>query len=183
MPVIFLETGKLFPETLAYRDALVARLGLTDVRSVAAERGDARLRRSGRHAVALRSEPLLLGAQGRAAGRGAPGVRGVDHRPQAVPGRQAHQLALVESGDDGRTKVNPLAFWGEAELSAYFAAHDLPRHPLEARGYRSIGCVGLHPSGASPARTRARAAGPGSDKTECGIHDRSAVVDARGAGI
>ena len=35
VPVIFLDTGRHFPETLAYRDRLVARLGLRDVRSVA----------------------------------------------------------------------------------------------------------------------------------------------------
>lgn len=38
-------------------------------------------------------------------------------------------------------KLNPLADWDKAALDGYFAAHDLPRHPLEAEGYLSIGCA------------------------------------------
>jgi phosphoadenosine phosphosulfate reductase len=182
VPVIFLDTGKLFAETLAYRDALVARLGLTDVRSVppnaatlASVDPDGTLWRSDPSLCcwARKVEPLdeaLLGFEAWITGR------------KRFQGGKRTELALVESGDDGRTKVNPLAFYGEAELGAYFAAHDLPRHPLEARGYRSIGCaVCTRP--VKPGESARAGRWSGSDKTECGIHDRSATVDARGAGI
>ena len=97
-------------------------------------------------------------------------------------GGKRTELALVESGHDGRTKVNPLAFYGEAELGAYFAAHDLPRASAGGARLSLDRLRGLHPPG--EARRNARAGRwSGSDKTECGIHDRSATVDARGAGI
>ena len=97
-------------------------------------------------------------------------------------GGKRSDLALVESGDDGRTKINPLAFFGQAELDAYFAQNTLPRHPLEAKGYRSIGCaVCTRPT--RPGEDPRAGRWSGTNKTECGIHDRSAVVDARGAGI
>ncbi len=182
VPVIFLETGKLFPETLAYRDALVASLGLTDVRSIAPN--PATLKSLDPDGTLWRSDPSLC--------CWARKVEPLDEALQGfeawITGRKRFQggkrasLALVESGDDGRTKVNPLAFWGEAELDAYFANNNLPRHPLEARGYRSIGCaVCTRPT--RPGENPRAGRWSGSDKTECGIHDRSIVVDARGAGI
>ncbi|MBV9653453.1 MAG: phosphoadenylyl-sulfate reductase [Acetobacteraceae bacterium] len=182
VPVIFLDTGKLFPETLRYRDTLVERLGLTRVRAVppneatlAAVDSDGTLWRSDPSLCcwARKVEPLdeaLAGFEAWITGR------------KRFQGGKRSDLALVESGDDGRTKVNPLAFWNEADLAAYFAAHDLPRHPLEARGYRSIGCaVCTRPT--KPGENPRAGRWSGTDKTECGIHDRGAVVDARGAGI
>lgn len=182
VPVIFLDTGKLFAETLAYRDTLVSRLGLTDVRSVqpnpktlAAVDSDGTLWRSDPSLCcwARKVEPLddaLAGFEAWITGR------------KRFQGGKRTELALVESGEDGRTKVNPLAYWGETELSAYFAEHDLPKHPLDARGYRSIGCaVCTRPT--KPGENPRAGRWSGTDKTECGIHDRSAVVDARGANI
>src|SRR3546814_20758480 len=73
-------------------------------------------------------------------------------------------------GSTGRLKFNPLANWTREMLDAYFEAHDLPRHPLEAEGYPSIGC--------SPCTSQVK---PGDDpragrwrgwaKTDCGIHE------------
>ena len=66
-------------------------------------------------------------------------------------------------------KVNPLASWTKADLDGYFAAHDLPRHPLEAQGYLSIGCApctSIVKPGEDPRAGRWR----GWDKVECGIH-------------
>jgi phosphoadenosine phosphosulfate reductase len=76
---------------------------------------------------------------------------------------------LVETGADGRTTVNPLAFWTDAELDAYFDRHDLPRHPLQAQGYTSIGCATctLKPR---PGEDKRSGRWAGMDKTECGIH-------------
>src|SRR3546814_11247720 len=65
--------------------------------------------------------------------------------------------------------INPLADWDKSRLDAYFAEHDLPRHPLEAEGYLSIGCApctSVVKPGEDPRAGRWR----GWDKVECGIH-------------
>jgi phosphoadenosine phosphosulfate reductase len=177
VPVIFLETGKLFAETLRYRDTLVARLGLTNVRAIrpdpatlAAVDPDGTLwsRDPALCCWHRKVEPLddaLSGFEAWVTGR------------KRFQGGKRAELALIECGDDGLTKVNPLAFWTEEDIRGHFARHDLPRHPLEAQGYRSIGCAtctrAVRPG--EPARA-GRWAGLG--KTECGIHDRTAAGPA-----
>jgi phosphoadenosine phosphosulfate reductase len=175
VPVIFLDTGKLFPETLAYRDALIARLGLTDVRVIRPDPsalarfdpdGTLWQRDPGMCCWQRKVEPLdeaLHGFDAWITGR------------KRFQGGQRDALDLIEEAEDGRAKINPLATWSEADLAAYFEKHDLPRHPLVALGYRSIGCAvctrAVKPG--EPARA-GRWAGQG--KTECGIHDRSAAA-------
>jgi phosphoadenosine phosphosulfate reductase len=168
-PVIFLDTGKLFPETLRYRDALCARLSLTDLRSVAPDAG--RLARTDAQGRLWETDPDLCCWQ-----------RKVEPLDEAlggfaawITGRKRNQAALrralplVEDGPDGRVKVNPLAGWDQDDIAAYFAAHDLPRHPLESQGYRSIGCAPCtRPVRAGEDPRAGRWAGR--EKTECGIH-------------
>lgn len=167
-PVIFLETGKHFPETLAYRDQLVAELGLTDVRSVGPDRTrlaaldpDGDLHGSDADlCCAIRKEEPLEAAlaefdvwiNGRR--------RGQTSERQAMP--------LVERDGD-RLKFNPLAEWDVSDISAYRAIHELPEHPLRGRGYLSIGCAPCtSPVGDSEDERAGR--WRGTDKTECGIH-------------
>ena len=115
MPVLFLETGKHFPETLAYRDTLVARLGLTDVRNLAPDAGGTGRQGRKRPALVLRSRRLLRDPQGQAAGaarwpvsmRRSPGARPSSRAP-------AHRLPRFEidtSDAQGRLKINPLIDW------------------------------------------------------------------------
>lgn len=169
LPVIFLETGKLFPETLAYRDELIARLGLTDVRSIrpsgaqlAAYDPDGRLwQKDTDLCCAIRkTNPLddaLTGFEAWITGR-----------KRSQSGTRA-TLEPVETGVDGRITVNPLAFWDDAQLEAYFVAHDLPRHPLQAEGYSSIGCA-VCTAKPLPGQDKRSGRWAGQDKTECGIH-------------
>ena len=168
VPVIFLQTGKLFPETLDYRDALVDRLGLSDVRSV---RPDSGTLASADPAGALwQSDPGLCCWHRK--------VEPLDEAsagfPAWITGRKRFQggmrsaLPLIERGGD-RVKVNALASWGAEQLKDYMAEHGLPRHPLEAQGYRSLGCAPCTRPAAPDADPRAgRWAGRG--KAECGIH-------------
>ena len=172
-PVLFLETEMLFPETLAYQAEVAAALGLADVRRIGPDRaaaflrdGDGLLHRRDPDACcALRkSEPLERAL--------APFDAWVTGRKRYQGGNRA-ALPRVEAVD-GRLKVNPLAAWSRGDVAAYMDEHDLPRHPLVARGYRSIGCA--------PCTTPVRAgeddrAGRwrGRDKAECGIH----FVDGR----
>jgi phosphoadenosine phosphosulfate reductase len=151
-PVVFLDTQKLFPETLAYRDELVARLGLTNVRSV---------RPSGKQLAAYdpdgRLDEALEGFSAWITGR------------KRVQGGVRGNLNFLETGPDGRTTVNPLAFWDDEDIEAYFERWKLPRHPLEADGYSSIGCTTCTMR-ALPGEDKRSGRWAGLDKTECGIH-------------
>lgn len=168
LPVIFLETGKLFAETLAYRDLLVQRLGLADVRSVepdaaallAADPAGDLWRRDPDRCCAIRKvEPL------------ARALRGFE---VWINGRKRYQggargaLPLAERAD-GRLKLNPLAHWSAGRIADYFARHQLPRHPLEAQGFGSIGCAPCTTPVSSDEDGRA-GRWRGTEKTECGIH-------------
>ncbi len=169
LPVIFLDTGKLFPETLAYRDELVARLGLTGVRSVrpsgaqlAAWDPEGRLwERDVDLCCSIRkTNPLDAALEG--FGAWITGRKRVQSTTRAG-------LQVLEQGPDGRFTVNPLAYWDDAQIEAYFERHKLPRHPLQAEGYTSIGCATctLKPRPGADKRSGRWA---GLDKTECGIH-------------
>ncbi len=168
-PVIFLDTGKLFPETLAYRDTLVERLGLTGVKSIrpsgaqlAAWDPDGRLwQKDVDMCCAIRkTNPLDSALEGFDAW--------ITGRKRSQAGTRA-AMEVIETGPDGRITVNPLAFWDDARIEAYFEEHDLPRHPLEAEGYTSIGCATctLRPR---PGEDKRSGRWAGLDKTECGIH-------------
>jgi phosphoadenosine phosphosulfate reductase len=167
-PVIFLETGKLFPETLAYRNRLVERLGLENVNSIrpdaaallAADPAGDLWRRDPDRCCRLRKvEPLERALAGF-------GVW--------INGRKRYQseersgLPLVERAD-GRIKLNPLVAWNAEDIERYFAAHRLPKHPLAAQGFRSIGCEPCTTPVASDEDARA-GRWRGREKTECGIH-------------
>jgi len=167
-PVLLVDTLKLFPETLAYRDELVARLGLTEVRAVQpdpaalAAKDSNELRWSYdpdgcceiRKVIPLRN--ALLPFDGWITGR------------KAFQAKTRNTLPRFEV-EDGRLKINPLADWSKEDLDRYFEEHELPRHPLEAAGYLSIGCVpctSIVQPGEDPRAGRWR----GWDKVECGIH-------------
>ena len=169
VPLIFVNTQKIFGETLAYRDELAERLGFTDMR-------------------VYRPDPYLLAQKDATSLRwsydpdGCCDLRKVEPLRRAlapfdawISGRKGFQgktrsaLPRFEE-DEGRLKINPLADWNKVRLDAYFAEHKLPRHPLEAQGYPSIGCAPCTSQvqpGEDPRAGRWR----GWDKTECGIHD------------
>lgn len=168
VPVIFTNTQKMFGETLAYRDELSERLGLTDLR-------------------VFRPDPRMLALRDATGMRwsydpdGCCEIRKVEPLRRAlgpfdawISGRKGFQAGTRTAlprfeEDDGRLKINPLADWSKDQLDAYFAEHDLPRHPLEAQGYLSIGCAPCTSKvrpGEDPRAGRWR----GWDKVECGIH-------------
>ena len=167
-PVIFLDTGKHFAETLAYRDLIVEKLGLTDVRSVgpdAADLADAdedgdlwqcnpdlccHLRR------VIPLERALAGFDAWITGR------------KRFHGGARARLPTIENGN-GSIKINPLADWTQERIRMEFERHDLPDHPLLNEGYLSIGCAPCTAPVAFDAPVRA-GRWPGRAKTECGIH-------------
>jgi phosphoadenosine phosphosulfate reductase len=171
VPVLFLDTGKHFPETLAYRDTLVAQLGL--------------------NLVVLSPDPAELAAKDETGLRwsydpdGCCEIRKVRPLEKALAGydasftgRKAFQAATranlprfeVDTSDaQGRLKINPLIDWDASQIEAYFIQHALPRHPLIAAGYPSIGCSPCT-SQVAPGEDPRSGRWKGWDKTECGIH-------------
>ncbi|MGE0119816.1 MAG: phosphoadenylyl-sulfate reductase [Dongiaceae bacterium] len=167
-PVIFLDTGKHFPETIAYRDRLAAHLGLTDVRwvqppaaALASTDPDGRLWERNPDACCHLRKVLPL--ERALAGMDA----WITGRKRFQSGQRA-DLQTIEA-IDSRFKINPLAKWSLAQVAAEFRARDLPRHPLVAQGYLSIGCAPCTSRVENDVPTRA-GRWAGTNKTECGIH-------------
>jgi phosphoadenosine phosphosulfate reductase len=171
-PVLFLDTGKHFPETLAYRDEVAASLGLTDLR-------------------VLIPDPALLEARDASGLRWSYDPDGCCEIRKVLPlsaaltefdatltGRKAFQASTrahlprfeIDTSDAiGRLKINPLIDWSAPDLAAYVAEHDLPVHPLVEQGYPSIGCSPCT-SQVAPGEDPRSGRWKGWDKTECGIH-------------
>lgn len=179
VPVVFIDTGRLFPETLAYRDTLIQQLGLTDVRSVgpdpeameAADPYGALFSIDPDRCCHLRKvEPLAQAL--------APFAAWITGRKRFQASTRA-ELPVFEA-DATHVKVSPLASWGAGELAAYLRAHDLPRHPLVAQGYPSIGCAPCT-SPVAPGEDPRAGRWRGQAKTECGIHVSAAGVTRRSA--
>ncbi|MEM7525988.1 MAG: phosphoadenylyl-sulfate reductase [Pseudomonadota bacterium] len=168
-PVIFLDTEMLFEETLAYQVGVAAALRLGDVRIIhpdpreVAENdpvGD--LHQSDKDACcALRkTAPLsraLSGFDGWITGR------------KRYQGGARASLPRFGTDADGRLKLNPIADWDAAQVSAFIDDHALPRHPLFAQGYPSIGCAPCT-SKVAPGEDARAGRWRGEDKSECGIH-------------
>ncbi len=167
-PVIFLDTEMLFPETLTYQREVSEQLGLTDLRVITPDRNavlvedvDGILHQADTDACCdlRKTRPLenaLRDFGGWITGR------------KRFQGGQRAALPLFEK-EGRKIKINPLADWTPQDIATYMTKHALPRHPLVAQGYPSIGCM--------PCTTRVSAhedprAGRwrDSDKTECGIH-------------
>ncbi|WP_156453169.1 phosphoadenylyl-sulfate reductase [Polycladidibacter stylochi] len=168
IPVVFVDTGKLFGETKRYRDQLIETLGLQGVRSVKPEaaniasedaKGSLWFNDSDRCCHIRKVVPLEKALGGYKAW---------------ISGRKRHQSSTRASLqhfelDQGRVKINPLASWSAKQVLDYAKRHKLPPHPLVAQGYPSIGCMPCTDKvaeGEDPRAGRWR----GKNKTECGIH-------------
>jgi phosphoadenosine phosphosulfate reductase len=169
LPVLFIDTGKLFGETLTYRDELVKLFGLTDVRTV----------RPTALKIAEVDPDLMLWQQDpdkccftRKVEPLAQAIKGFD---AWITGRKRFQggaratLQSIEA-DAGFVKINPLAGMNFAEIEAAFETYHLPRHPLEAEGFPSVGCFTCS-ARVAPGGDRRSGRWAGTDKNECGIHE------------
>ncbi|SIS74981.1 phosphoadenylyl-sulfate reductase [Phaeovulum vinaykumarii] len=166
-PVLFIDTALLFPETLDYQRELARTLDLRDLRVIRAadlarhDPGDQLHRTDPDACCALRKtaplEAALAGFSAWITGR------------KRYQGSTRAALDFFEVETPTRMKINPLAHWGRADIEDYMVENRLPRHPLVARGYPSIGCAPCTSpvrAGEDPRAGRWR----GQDKTECGIH-------------
>lgn len=168
IPVVFLDTGWLFEETLAYRDTLARQLGLTDVRTILpdaarlAEIDGARdLWFSDPDACCRirKVEPLA---------RALAGFDGWMNGRKRYQGGQRAAIPVVER-DGARLKFNPLANLDRADVEAAHRRFNLPAHPLVAKGFNSVGCMPCT-SRAAPGEDARAGRWRGRAKTECGIH-------------
>lgn len=168
LPVVFLDTEKLFPETLAYRDQLVAELGLTDVRTVHPDAADLAIRDKQGDLHKSSTDQCCHIRKTLPLERALAGFDVVISGRKRFHGALRSSLEFV-SDADGRLKVEPLAAFSALDLQTYMIAHHLPSHPLRLAGYRSIGCMPCTTAGGTDDNPRA-GRWAGSEKTECGIH-------------
>jgi phosphoadenosine phosphosulfate reductase len=175
-PVVFVDTGQHFPETLDYRDRLVETLGLTSI--VRAGPDEAVLAAEDPEKFLFASDPDRCCEIRKVA----PLAAMLDNFDAWITGRKGFQTAdratlpLFEA-EGARVKVNPLVGWSAGDLLAYIKQHDLPPHPLVAKGFPSIGCLPCTSRvmpGEDPRSGRWR----GKSKQECGIH--GTTLDAGG---
>ncbi len=168
IPVVFLDTGWLFEETLAYRDTLIATLGLRDVRSIkpleealSRQDPDRELWFSDPDACCRirKVEPLARALK--------PFSAWINGRKRFQGGARA-EIPVVE--DDGaKLKFNPFANVSREEIEAIYKLAKLPPHPLVASGYLSVGCMPCS-SRTAPDEDARAGRWRGRAKTECGIH-------------
>ena len=169
LPVIMLNTGKLFGETLRYRDRLQERLGLMDVRAIGPDPRELEVEDT-KGGLWQRDTDACCDLR-----KVRPQARAIEGFDALITGRKRFQtgtraqMQIIEKDTDGRYKINPLANWDLDALKAYIETHNLPRHPLVKDGYLSIGCM--------PCTDRVEEGGDyrsgrwaDSDKDECGIH-------------
>lgn len=177
VPVIFIDTEMLFAETLVYQQELAERLRLSNVRIIRADDAEARDPSGSMH----RRNPDACCAMRKVV----PLRRALADHGGWITGRKRFQsgtraaLEFFEVEAD-KIKVNPLARWSPADIAEYMAENRLPRHPLVAQGYPSIGCAPCTSKVADGEDARAgrwRASG----KEECGIHFADGKLVRQGA--
>lgn len=168
LPIVFLETGMHFPQTLDYKAEISEQLGLTNVRDVAPNEAERKIldpkndlwRKDTDACCALRKvrplEPALEGFGAWITGR------------KRFHGGARMSLPVFEYAD-GRYKVNPLAGWAQEDVDRFFEYRNLPRHPLVSQGYPSIGCWPCTKPAEDPLDIRS-GRWAGQDKSECGLH-------------
>jgi phosphoadenosine phosphosulfate reductase len=172
IPVIFLDTGWLFEETLAYRDALIAALGLRDVRSI--KPAEEALQREDPERELWFSDPdacCRIRKVEPLARALAPFDGWINGRKRFQGGARA-AIAVVEA-DGARLKFNPFANVSRQDIEAIYAQAKLPPHPLAAAGFLSVGCMPCT-SRTSPDEDLRAGRWRGRPKTECGIHTMKA---------
>ncbi len=168
-PVLFIDTELLFEQTLDYQRHLTEVFELTDVRTIRANRAEVFLRDSGSRLHAASPDACCALRKIKPLRRGLAGFDAWITGRKRFQGPARAELRFFEADDENRIKANPLAYWRTIDVADYINNNGLPKHPLVAKGFPSIGCMPC----TTPARTgedlragRWRS----SEKTECGIH-------------
>jgi len=169
MPVIFLDTSFHFPETLKFRAELEKQLGLNIVVARAAVERSQLLSQYGQ--ALYRQDPDLCCYINKVepVQRALTGFDGWISGVRRDQTTNRKNLSILETQSTGPLKIYPMLNWTRQQTYTYIDKHNLPSHPLLAKGYTSIGCVPCtQPVSAEEDERAGRWAG--TDKNECGIH-------------
>jgi phosphoadenosine phosphosulfate reductase len=177
LPVVFVDTGYLFPETYGFADQLTERLriNLKVYRAVESpawiEARHGRLWEKGAAGLAAYNQITKVEPMQRALSE--LGARAWLAGLRRVQSSTREHLPVVTS-QDGRTKVHPIVDWSDRDVHRYLTENDLPYHPLWEKGYVSIGDIHTTrplTSEMTPEETRFFGI-----KRECGLHDPAANI-------
>ena len=178
LPVLFLDTGLLFAETLAYRDELRRDFGLTDVRALKPQIELVERRDPARDLWMHDTEACCHIRKVRPLSDALVAFDGWINGRKRMHGGERSDIAHVEA--DGRLlKFNPLAALTKEQLDEAFASSGAPRHPLETSGFASVGCVPCT-SRTKPGEAARAGRWRGTGRTECGIHHTGEPAGAGG---
>jgi phosphoadenosine phosphosulfate reductase len=168
LPILFINTGFLFKETIAFKDALQKQFKL-NIREFRATSAQIEQTRKNLAARTKPSEPCCDDSKVDLMKRSLEGVSCWIAGLRRSQGEGRSGIGIIENYDAGLIKVQPLANWSGKQQYAYMQEHHLPFHPLWEKGYTSIGC---EPCTSLPIAGQGERSGrwSGSDKTECGIH-------------
>ncbi|MDN5203189.1 phosphoadenylyl-sulfate reductase [Fulvivirgaceae bacterium BMA10] len=169
IPVYFLNTGYLFPETIQYRDQISAQLGLNtiDLHSLtpkSMQKGhDGKLffTSDPDHCCYLNKiQPMenIMAANDI-------WINGV--RADQSAARKA--MKVEQNAPHGVVRFHPMLDWNSKMIYDYRKKYDLPDHPLDSQGYFSIGCEPCTRKMDLEMQER-EARWYGMNKTECGLH-------------
>jgi phosphoadenosine phosphosulfate reductase len=181
VPVVFIDTGFHFPETLAYRDEIRRRFGIALVELDPIMPRDAFAAKHGLDLYARdpdlcchinKVEPLK---------RFLPGVRAwINGRRRDQAGTR-QGIRIVEGFQNDLYKVNPVATWTSRDTFSYMERHGIPTHPLFDKGYASIGCAPCTRP-VVPGENERDGRWAGTNKVECGLHTFLEPARAGGSG-
>jgi phosphoadenosine phosphosulfate reductase len=168
LPVLFIDTGFHFPETLAYRDQIVELLDI-NLQIIKPKVGIQRFKKT--YGDLYRTDPDLCCYMNKIQPLNE-ALKGFNAWISGIRRDQTLERAntkVIARQDNGRYKISPMVRWTRADIWKYVNDHDLPNHPLLSQGFLSIGCAPCTKS-VLPGEGERSGRWPGSDKTECGLH-------------
>ncbi len=171
LPVLFLETGFHFPETLEYKNQLAKLFGLKNVIDLKADPGRREKLIKDTGGVPYEKNPDLCCQLNKVEPLDA-ALKGYEAWMSGIRRHQTDfrkSIRILELYEGGFYKVSPLANMTSRDMWWYLKEHQIPQHPLYEKGYLSIGCWPCtRPIQAGDDERSGRWAGK--SKKECGIH-------------
>jgi phosphoadenosine phosphosulfate reductase len=166
VPILFLDTGFHFPETLAFRDQIIEEWGLNVINLRYSEGHGEFQRRYG--ALYQRDSDMCCYLN-----KVEPMREALEQYDAWISGIRRDQTEnrantpVIQQRSDGLYKICPMVSWTSRDITTYTNRNELPVHPLLSEGYMSVGCAPCtKPTFGSYREGR----WAGSGKTECGIH-------------
>jgi len=179
IPIYFIDTGYLFPETYVFKDALVKQLGLDVITLKSNFSKIMQLDKQNNFLFmtdpdrcchinkVLPLEPILQSHD--------VWVNGVRESQSQV----RKGFTEESKGKHGIVRYHPLLKWTSKEIYYYSQYYQLPEHPLQSKGYESVGCVPCTASVVDGHTMSRKGRWAGMKKEECGLHTELMSVDKK----